>query len=100
MTVYRPHRLGRPCPRSVAILRALQLGDLLCTVPAFRALRAALPRARLVLVGLPWAKSFVERYSHLLDGFLEFPGFPGLPESTPRLERIPSFFRAAQREQF
>jgi ADP-heptose:LPS heptosyltransferase len=94
----RTTRLGTP--RSVVILRALQLGDLLCAVPAFRALRAALPSARLFLVGLPWARVFVQRFSAYFDGFLEFPGYPGLPEQTPRLEALPAFFALAQRERF
>jgi ADP-heptose:LPS heptosyltransferase len=66
--------------RSVSILRALQLGDLLCSVPALRALRNALPQAHISIMGMPWMKSFVERYSHYLDEFIWFPGYPGLPE--------------------
>lgn len=34
----------------------------------------------MTLVGLPWAKSFVPRFSRYLDGFEEFPGFEQLPE--------------------
>ena len=67
-------------PRRVAILRALKLGDLLCAVPALRALRAALPSAKIRLVGLPWATMLVERFDRYLDGLFELPGFPGFPE--------------------
>ena len=92
-------RLGEPRP-ALAILRALQLGDLLCAVPALRALRHALPRADIVLIGLPWARGFADRYRQYLDGFREFPGYPGLPEQTPRLERFASFLDRLQKERF
>ena len=94
------HRLGERPPRRVGILRALQLGDLLCAVPALRALRAALPDAEMVLIGLPWARSFVQRFDMYLDGFREFPGYPGLPEQAPRLERIGAFLDEIQAEEF
>jgi ADP-heptose:LPS heptosyltransferase len=71
----------------VLVLRALKLGDLLCAVPAFRAMRAAWPSAQIVLFGLPWARVLVNRYPQYLDGFREFPGYPGLPEQPPNLER-------------
>src|SRR4051812_20576290 len=80
-------------PKSIVILRALMLGDLLCTVPALRALRNAFPWSKITLVGLPWAKSFVERFNHYLDDFIEFPGYPGLPECKAEIEKIPSFFQ-------
>jgi ADP-heptose:LPS heptosyltransferase len=94
------HRLGSPLPNRVLILRALQLGDLLCSVPAFRALRAALPHAEIVLVGLPWAGEFVKRFSCYLDGFREFPGYPGLPERSPLIDRMPAFLSDIQQEKF
>jgi ADP-heptose:LPS heptosyltransferase len=84
----------------VVILRALKVGDLLCAVPAFRAFRAAWPKAEIIFVGLPWSRSFVERYAHYLDGFRESPGYPGLPEREPLLHRIPSFLSELQAERF
>jgi ADP-heptose:LPS heptosyltransferase len=94
------HRLGELPPRRVLLFRALQLGDLLCAVPAFRALRSALPQAHLTLVGLPWAETFVERYRHYLDDFIPFPGYPGLPEQAPRLEELPGFLSAVQKGEY
>src|SRR5262245_45100201 len=87
-------------PRSILILRALQLGDLLCAVPAFRALRSAFPEARIVLLGLPWARAFVDRFSSCLDGFIALPGYPGLPEQSPQPEKISSFLAGVQSKRF
>jgi len=93
-------RIGATVPRRIVILRALQLGDLLCAVPSFRAIRSAWPEAEIVLVGLPWARAFVERFGMYLDGFREFPGSPGLPEIPPDHARIPGFRAAIQAERF
>lgn len=84
----------------IAIFRALQLGDLLCAVPAVRAVRAAYPQARIALIGLPWARELAMRFSCYFDGFLEFPGFPGMPERAPDTASIPQFFTELRREQF
>lgn len=94
---------GRPdlgSMRAIALFRALQLGDLLCAVPAMRALRRAAPHAVITLVGLPWAQDFASRYAHYIDDFIAFPGFPGLPESTPRIDGLPGFFEQAQARKF
>ncbi len=93
-------KLKNPGPERITILRALQLGDLLCAVPAFRALRAAFPDAYISLIGLPWAREFVQRFNDYLDGFIEFPGFPGFPEQPVLIDYIPSFIKEVQQEKF
>jgi ADP-heptose:LPS heptosyltransferase len=90
-------KLHNPAPVRVVILRALQLGDLLCALPAWRALRRALPQAHITLVGLPWAAGFVERFGVYLDGFIEFPGLPAFPEQPARLDLFPAFLAEVRR---
>lgn len=85
--------------RRIAVFRALYLGDLLCAVPFFRALRRAWPAAEVTLIGLPWARAFVRRCSYL-DRFMAFPGFPGLWPRPVRPDRVLAGLRALQARRF
>lgn len=87
-------------PRRIALFRALQLGDLLCSVPALRALRHALPHAHVTLIGLPWARAFAERYADLIDAFDVFPGARGFPEQPEDESGLPAFFEAMRARRF
>lgn len=80
-------------PDRIAVFRALQLGDLLVAVPAFRALRAGFPEAEITLIGLPWAEGFVRRFSRYFDRFVEFPGYPGIAEVPVDEARTEAFIR-------
>ena len=86
--------------RSVVVFRALQLGDMLCAVPALRALRAALPATRIALVGLPWARQFAQRFGGYVDDFFAFPGHAALPEQSVAHERVAEFYAAMQAQRF
>jgi ADP-heptose:LPS heptosyltransferase len=80
--------------RRVVILRALPgLGDLLCATPALRALRGALPRAHVALIGLPATRLLAARFSRYVDELLDFPGYPGLPELSVDDDRLERFLR-------
>ncbi len=96
-----PSMPDRSAWRKIAVIRMLRgLGDLLCAVPALRALRAALPDAHIALVGLPSARAFVRRFGGYVDELIESPGFPGIPERTPNIAAIPDFLASMQRRSF
>ncbi|MBB5407756.1 ADP-heptose:LPS heptosyltransferase [Paraburkholderia sp. HC6.4b] len=95
-----PSLLAALAPRRIAVFRALQLGDMLCAVPALRALRAAAPDAHIALIGLPWARAFVERYAVLVDELIVFPGAVGFPEQPESNHGLPAFFVRIRERRF
>ncbi|MEM5425944.1 glycosyltransferase family 9 protein [Paraburkholderia ferrariae] len=95
-----PTLLDALAPRRIVIFRALQLGDMLCSVPALRALRAACPRAHIALVGLPWSADFVARYPTLVDEHIVFPGARGFPEQAEDERGLPAFLDAMRMRRF
>lgn len=100
MTLREAGPPSREAVSSVLVFRALQLGDMLCVVPAFRALRAAFPNARITLAGLPWAVSFAERFRRYIDDVLEFPGHPSLPERAHDASAEAAFYEEARRRRY
>jgi ADP-heptose:LPS heptosyltransferase len=89
--------------RAVALVRLrVGLGDLLCGVPALRALRARLPHAHIALVTYAEMAPVVARWPHYVDELLAFPGHPGIPERPcgPDWDREWAGFRAAARGRF
>jgi ADP-heptose:LPS heptosyltransferase len=70
--------------RSVLLVRLrVGLGDLLCTVPAVRALRAARPDLHVALATWPEMAGVVGRMAPWVDELVPFPGAPGIPERPP-----------------
>src|SRR2546423_15284393 len=86
--------------KKIAIFRALQIGDMLCAIPAIRALHTNFPYAEITLLGLPWAKWLTERFDHYFDRFIHFPGYPGLPEQVFNAAKFAEFLLMMQREEF
>jgi ADP-heptose:LPS heptosyltransferase len=84
----------------IAVFRALQLGDMLCIIPTIRAVRHAYPKAAITLIGLAWQKDFVARFPEYFDEFIDFPGWPGLPERSWDAEACVSFLSSMQQRKF
>ncbi|PJJ85042.1 glycosyltransferase family 9 protein [Mucilaginibacter auburnensis] len=86
--------------KKIAVFRALQLGDMLCVIPAIRALRHAYPDAEIYLLGLPWACAYTQRFNDYFDGFIHFPGYPGLPEQAFDARTFADFLPLIQQMEF
>lgn len=88
-----------PPPRKVVVLRASRVGDFLCTIPALRALREALPEAEITLVTLPLLRELVLRLPYV-DRYAAFPGWPGIAEQLFDARAALRFLAEMQAEAF
>lgn len=84
-------------PKHILVVRSLPgIGDLLCSVPVLRALRAAFPKARIAVMGLANQRWFRDRFTHFVDDWVEFAGYPGIPEGWRGVGHLPEFLAAQQ----
>ena len=86
--------------KKIVVFRALQIGDMLCSIPAIRALKQAYPDSKISLIGLPWARMLVERFPTYFDSLIVFPGYPGFPEQPVDRLAFPEFLRHVQQQNF
>jgi ADP-heptose:LPS heptosyltransferase len=97
-----PAPLADPAVRRVAVVRLrVGLGDLLCSLPALRRLRAARPDVAVTLVTWPEVAPVVARMGDAVDDLLPFAGDPDVPDRPPGRRPDPAAerrFTAAARE--
>ncbi|HXR57201.1 MAG TPA: glycosyltransferase family 9 protein [Casimicrobiaceae bacterium] len=89
--------------RRIAVLRAGALGDLIFTLPALDALRAAYPEAEIVLLGKPWMANLLHERPGPVDRVVIVPPVRGVgtPENAGQDERaLNAFFAQMQAERF
>src|SRR5215217_1026436 len=86
--------------RKIAIFRALQLGDLLCSIPAIRMLRKAYPKSIISFIGLPAMEGLISRFPGYIDEFIAFPGYPGLPEQSYDPGKFKQFINVVRSKAF
>ncbi len=76
------------------------LGDLLCSGPAVRALRARLPGARIAILTYPEVHPVLERLHPEGIERLALPGWPGIPERPVEGAALPGFLASVRAERF
>lgn len=88
-------------PASLLLVRArVGLGDLLCSAPAVRALRARLPSARIAILTYPEVFGILERLHPEGIEWLALPGWPGIPERPVDEAALPDFLAALRAQRF
>lgn len=89
-----------PCPRKVVIIGQVRLGGFLCTTPALRALKQAIPRAEIVMITVDPLRDLILR-SPYLDRFEPLPDLMLEQEERPLDARgFTRFLQAMQAEHF
>jgi len=92
--------LSDPSTRRVALVRLrVGLGDLLCSLPALRALHRHRPDIEVTLVTWPELGPVVARLGHV-HHLLPFPGHEGIPERRADPERWATFLADARGHAF
>ncbi|OKI47331.1 glycosyltransferase family 9 protein [Micromonospora sp. CB01531] len=91
-----------PDVERIAVLRANALGDFIFVLPALEALRAAYPRAELVLLGAPWHAVLWRDRPGPVDRVLVVPPAPGIRDAGPDEPpaELADFLAAARAERF
>jgi ADP-heptose:LPS heptosyltransferase len=100
--VSAPNRpLADPEVRRVAFVRLrVGLGDLLASVPALRALRAARPDVHVTVITWPEVATVLDRQAAYVDELLPFPGYAGIPERPVDGRAWPAFVAATRARRF
>ncbi|MGY1697050.1 glycosyltransferase family 9 protein [Geodermatophilus sp. SYSU D00814] len=94
---------GAPVPgvERIAVLRANLLGDLVMTLPALAALRAAHPDAEITYLGRPWHAELLEGRPGPWDRVVAVPPWPGVhdaPGASRDHPEVHRFLRAQRAE--
>jgi ADP-heptose:LPS heptosyltransferase len=95
----------QPNVHKIAVLRANAIGDMMFSLPAFEALRAAYPRAEIVLLAQPWHARFFQARPGPIDRVVIVPRIPGVREdreAEPEASAVDlrRFFEEMQTERF
>ncbi|XXG10427.1 glycosyltransferase family 9 protein [Micromonospora sp. SH-82] len=91
-----------PGVERIAVLRANALGDFIFVLPALDALRAAYPKAEIVLLGAPWHANLLRDRPGPVDRVLVVPPAPGIRVAGPGEAdgRVDDFLAEARAERF
>lgn len=92
-----------PGVRKIAVVRANAIGDFVFSLPALEALRAAYPRAEIVLLAKAWHAAFLRHRPGPVDRVLVVPPYGGVgedPGCTENAAELEAFFTAMRGEQF